>query len=354
MVQALWADYLEEPQLTFRINENLFTVPSYLNWVSNKPRPLEPEPITSGESSISSHRGAAKRSSLSRVFGNGTMDLATQQLLFKEVDPMGRPPPVASKANTTTDGGLAAVTSVAGQGHKISTMFVSNRTAARHLMSRSCHATTGGAEAGGAAEDDEIDGPEIARLMRRFWPRDLNFFGGSAASSGSRSVRDSRSSSTSAHRPTVLNLRGTGDEPAAYTDLEDIDSTGANFEMSDTSVPEETWSPELTNENRSAPDSFAGDFESPVDLDWDHEPGAYTTPQRQSFRRRGVGIVKSWYTSPFESSFEMVTGTGESSQRRNCRTLPSSATVTIKDAVPMMAQSACFSGQMVDSGFADP
>ncbi|KAH9282259.1 hypothetical protein ECG_05352 [Echinococcus granulosus] len=312
-------DYLEEPQLTFRINENLFTVPSYLNWVSNKPRPLEPEPITSGESSISSHRGAAKRSSLSRVFGNGTMDLATQQLLFKEVDPMGRPPPVASKANTTTDGGLAAVTSVAGQGHKISTMFVSNRTAARHLMSRSCHATTGGAEAGGAAEDDEIDGPEIARLMRRFWPRDLNFFGGSAASSGSRSVRDSRSSSTSAHRPTVLNLRGTGDD-----------------------------------ENRSAPDSFAGDFESPVDLDWDHEPGAYTTPQRQSFRRRGVGIVKSWYTSPFESSFEMVTGTGESSQRRNCRTLPSSATVTIKDAVPMMAQSACFSGQMVDSGFADP
>lgn len=29
------------------------------------------------------------------------------------------------------------------------------------------------------------------------------------------------------------------------------------------------------DENRSAPDSFAGDFESPVDLDWDHEPGKF-------------------------------------------------------------------------------
>ncbi|KAL5106316.1 hypothetical protein TcWFU_007085 [Taenia crassiceps] len=312
-------DYLEEPQLTFRINENLFTVPSYLNWVSNKPRPQEPEPLTSGESSISSRRGNAKRSSLGRMAGNGTMDLATQRLLFKEVDPKGRPPPVACKASTPTDGGWAAVTSVAGQGHKISTVFLSNRTAARHPLSRSCHATTGSSGAGGTAEDDEIDGPEIARLMRRFWPRDLNFFGGSTASSGSRSVRDSRSSSTSAHRPTVLNLRGTGED-----------------------------------EHRSAPDSFVGDFESPVDLDWDHEPGAYTTPQRQSFRGRGAGIVKSWYTSPFESSFEMATAAGVSSQRRNCRTLPPSATATMKDAAPMMTQSACFSGQMVDSGFADP
>ncbi|VDK31560.1 unnamed protein product [Taenia asiatica] len=107
-------------------------------------------------------------------------------------------------------------------------------------------------------------------------------------------------------------------------------------------------------ENRSAPDSFAGDFESPVDLDWDHEPGAFTTPQRQSFRGRGAGVVKSWYTSPFESSFEMATAAGASSRCRNCRTLPPSATATMKDAAPMMTQSACFSSQMVDSGFADP
>lgn len=86
-------------------------------------------------------------------------------------------------------------------------VFVSNRTAASRLMARSCYAGSGHA---GGDDDDEIDGPEIARLMRRFWPRDLNFFGGSAnASAGSRSLRDSRSSSTSAaNRPMVLNLRG--------------------------------------------------------------------------------------------------------------------------------------------------
>ncbi len=27
------------------------------------------------------------------------------------------------------------------------------------------------------------------------------------------------------------------------------------------------------DENLSAPDSFGGDFESSLDLDWDHEPG---------------------------------------------------------------------------------
>lgn len=54
------------------------------------------------------------------------MDLATQRLLFKEVDPKGRPPPVAYETNAPTDGGWAAVTSVAGQGHKISVRQFSN------------------------------------------------------------------------------------------------------------------------------------------------------------------------------------------------------------------------------------
>ncbi|VDM24821.1 unnamed protein product, partial [Hydatigera taeniaeformis] len=71
--------------------------------VSNKPRPHEPEPLTSGESSISSRRGTTKRSSLSRLTGNGTMDLATQRLLFKEVDPKGRPPPADYEANAPAD-----------------------------------------------------------------------------------------------------------------------------------------------------------------------------------------------------------------------------------------------------------
>ncbi|VDL21954.1 unnamed protein product [Hymenolepis diminuta] len=316
-------DYLEEPQLTFRVNNNLFTVPSYLNWVSNKPRPPDMEPIISGESSISSRRGTGKRSSLSRLSENGNMDLATQRLLFNEVDPKGRPPPSASVTNSPTDGGWAAITSVAGQGHKTSTeaVFVSNQAAARRLMTRSCYAAPGGDNTGGDVEDDEIDGPEIARLMRRFWPRDLNFFGGSGnASAGSRSLRDSRSSSTSAaNRPTVLNLRGDG------------------------------------NDNRSAPDSFAGDFESPVELDWDHEPGAYAAPHRHS-SFRGRGTVKSWYTSPFEDSLldtstSMTTnGAVGTSRPRNCRTLPFSVG---KESV-LMTQSACFSGQMVDSGFADP
>lgn len=74
----------------------------------------------SGESSISSRRGTGKRSSLSRLSENGNMDLATQRLLFNEVDPKGRPPPSASDTNSPTDGGWAAITSVAGQGHKTS------------------------------------------------------------------------------------------------------------------------------------------------------------------------------------------------------------------------------------------
>ncbi|KAM7536450.1 hypothetical protein Aperf_G00000085735 [Anoplocephala perfoliata] len=312
-------DYLEEPQLTFRVNDNLFTVPSYLNWVSNKPRPPDMEPITSGESSLSSRRGTGKRSSLNRIIGNGNMDLATQRLLFNEVDPKGRPPPVSCEANSPMDGGWAVLTSVAGQGHKTSTeaVFVSNRTAARRLMARSCHAGTGH-----TGDDVEIDGPEIARLMRRFWPRDLNFFGSNGnGSAGSRSLRDSRSSSTSAaNRPTVLNLRG---------DQED---------------------------NKSVPDSFAGDFESPEDLDWDHEPGAYTEPKRHtSFRNRRN--VKSWYTSPFEGPFldnsASMTTNGVTSRPRNCRTLPAFAAINGKESA-LMTQSACFSGQMVDSGFADP
>lgn len=48
------------------------------------------------------------------------MDLATQRLLFNEVDPKGRPPPVSSEADSPTDGGWTALTSVAGQGHKTS------------------------------------------------------------------------------------------------------------------------------------------------------------------------------------------------------------------------------------------
>ena len=31
----------------------------------------------------------------------------------------------------------------------------------------------------------------------------------------------------------------------------------------------------ILDDNKSAPESFVGDFESPVDLDWDHEPGEY-------------------------------------------------------------------------------
>ncbi|VDO10286.1 unnamed protein product [Rodentolepis nana] len=113
-------DYLEEPQLTFRLNNNLFTVPSYLNWVSNKPRPPEMEPITSGESSISSRRGTGRRSSLNRLTGDGNMDLASQRLLFNEVDPKGQPAPSFSDMNSPTEGGWAAITSVASQGHKTS------------------------------------------------------------------------------------------------------------------------------------------------------------------------------------------------------------------------------------------
>uniref|UniRef100_A0A5K3F9N1 AGC-kinase C-terminal domain-containing protein n=1 Tax=Mesocestoides corti TaxID=53468 RepID=A0A5K3F9N1_MESCO len=202
-------DYLEEPQLTFRINETPFTVSSYLNWVSNKPRPLDEETANSANSSISSRRGTSKRSSLSRLAGIGghsslgPVDIASQKLLFNAADPKSKPPPQAYDTSPT-DGSWAALASVAEQGHKTSTsaVFMPDKAAARHVMSRSCH-----------AEVDEMDGPEIARLMRRFWPRDLNFFGASQNSSGRRSLCESRSSvasstaSKSSQRPTILNLR---------------------------------------------------------------------------------------------------------------------------------------------------
>lgn len=48
------------------------------------------------------------------------MDLATQRLLFNEVDPKGRPPPAPTEAESPTDGAWAAITSVSGQGRKTS------------------------------------------------------------------------------------------------------------------------------------------------------------------------------------------------------------------------------------------
>lgn len=84
--------------------------------------------------------------------------------------------------------------------------------------------------------------------------------------------------------------------------------------------------------------------------------GAYTAPKRHS-SFRGRGTVKSWYTSPFEDSFldnsATMTTTGATSRPRNCRTLPALAAINGKES-SLMTQSACFSGQMVDSGFADP
>ncbi|VDD82709.1 unnamed protein product, partial [Mesocestoides corti] len=246
-------DYLEEPQLTFRINETPFTVSSYLNWVSNKPRPLDEETANSANSSISSRRGTSKRSSLSRLAGIGghsslgPVDIASQKLLFNAADPKSKPPPQAYDTSPT-DGSWAALASVAEQGHKTSVNITSNifffvchlirfhltliqpiflsppkqtsavfmpdKAAARHVMSRSCH-----------AEVDEMDGPEIARLMRRFWPRDLNFFGASQNSSGRRSLCESRSSvasstaSKSSQRPTILNLRNVCEGNSTSTPL---------------------------------------------------------------------------------------------------------------------------------------
>lgn len=89
--------------------------------ISNKPKPPELDPVNSGESSISSRRGTGKRSSLSRLVGNGNMDLATQRLLFNEVDPKGRPPPpLHTEPNSPTNGQWTAVTSIAGEGQKTS------------------------------------------------------------------------------------------------------------------------------------------------------------------------------------------------------------------------------------------
>ncbi|VDN98030.1 unnamed protein product [Rodentolepis nana] len=226
-------------------------------------------------------------------------------------------------------------------------VFVSNRVAARRLMSRSCYGAPGSGNTGGDVEDDEIDGPEIARLMRRFWPRDLNFFGGSGnTSGGSRSLRNSKSSlSSTANQPASLNLRGDGG----------IISLKCHLILKIAVHPIHLLFHSTLDGNKSAPDCFAGDFESPLELDWDHEPGAYAGPQRHS-SFRGRGSVKSWYTSPFEDSLLDTTtsvaanGAVGASRSRNCRTLPFS---TGKESA-LMTQSACFSGQMVDSGFADP
>uniref|UniRef100_A0A0X3PAN2 Uncharacterized protein n=1 Tax=Schistocephalus solidus TaxID=70667 RepID=A0A0X3PAN2_SCHSO len=131
-------DFLEEPQLAFRINERPFTVSSYLNWVSNKPRTILPiNDRSSAESSVSSRRGAGVRSSLSRIMsagmrtysppsvpGENSSSDATERLLFKEVDPKGRPPPaqIASSPSSPPEhnGNWAAVTSVSGREHKTS------------------------------------------------------------------------------------------------------------------------------------------------------------------------------------------------------------------------------------------
>lgn len=67
--------------------------------------------------------------------------------------------------------------------------------------------------------EEEMDGPEVARLMRRFWPRDLNFFGGlrresllngtgTKCSSSSIAASSATGSRTSLNkRSTVLDLR---------------------------------------------------------------------------------------------------------------------------------------------------
>uniref|UniRef100_A0A0X3Q102 Uncharacterized protein n=3 Tax=Schistocephalus solidus TaxID=70667 RepID=A0A0X3Q102_SCHSO len=353
-------DFLEEPQLAFRINERPFTVSSYLNWVSNKPRTILPiNDRSSAESSVSSRRGAGVRSSLSRIMsagmrtysppsvpGENSSSDATERLLFKEVDPKGRPPPaqIASSPSSPPEhnGNWAAVTSVSGREHKTSTsaVFLSNKAAERHRMSHSLYS-----ERSSQQQEEEVDGPELARLMRRYWPRDFNFFGlSSAHSSGAGNSRRSlcestggsgsgRRSSASSHpqRPTVLNLRS------------DMSDGGSMTE----------------------PGSFSGDFESTLDLDWDHEPGAFGLPETTGVSNR-FGFR---YTSPFDSTAanDSLFCTGRPyplPRRRACRTLPRASVV--REDLPILTPSkpsntlGCAGGAkmtktaqtpMVDSGF---